>query len=213
MAQLPVNYSDLKAQLQRTKDFSQSNAASHQFIKMGKDGRWTLGADELEIEEDAEWAVNPFSFVTGWSAFDNNSNRVGEEMRPMSEPPITQGELPHVNGKWAAQVGFQLKCLHGKDEGSEAVYYARSRGGMEAVVLLLEEVYKRLEDNDAACVPVISLLNDSYKHKKYGKIYTPVLKIVEWITMDGIDTAEPEEEPEEEPEVEAEPPRRRARRR
>lgn len=212
MANLPANLNDLKAQIQRTKEFSQAAAQSNQFIKMGKDGRWTLGADELEIEADSEWAVNPYSFATGWSAFDNNSNRVGEEMRPMHEPPITQGELPHVNGKWAPQVGFQLKCIHGKDEGAEAVYYARSKGGIAAVVDLLEEVYKRLDNNDDVCVAVISLLNDSYKHKKFGKIYTPVLKIVEWITMDGIE-AEEAEEPKEPDEPVEDQPRRRARRR
>jgi len=215
--QLGFNFDELRTNLARTKEFSNKGVNNNLFIKMGKDGRWTLGPDELEISEDSEWAVNPMSFVTGWSAFDNNSNLVGEEMRPMSEPPITQSELPVVNGKWAPQVGMQLKCIEGKDSGQQVVYYARSRGGISAIIELLEQIYERIEQQDEACVPLINLLNDSYKHKKYGKIYTPVLHIADWITMDGpeMKTLPLKEEEEEEAEEQDDEPRpaRRTRRR
>ena len=41
-----------------------------------------------------------------------------------------------------------------------------------------------------------------YAHKSYGKIYTPVFELVEWVSMDG-------EAPEVTPEPEAAPARRR----
>jgi len=34
-------------------------------------------------------------------------------------------------------------------------------------------------------VPVVKLSHDFYQHKSYGKIYTPVFEVVEWISMDG----------------------------
>jgi hypothetical protein len=34
-------------------------------------------------------------------------------------------------------------------------------------------------------VPVVRLKKDHYSHKSYGKIYTPVFEIVEWVGMDG----------------------------
>jgi hypothetical protein len=43
----------------------------------------------------------------------------------------------------------------------------------------------------------VKLKKDHYQHKSYGKIYTPVFEIVEWISMEG------------EPEVEAPAGRRR----
>jgi hypothetical protein len=31
----------------------------------------------------------------------------------------------------------------------------------------------------------VRLKKDHYAHKSYGKIYTPVFEIVEWMSMDG----------------------------
>jgi hypothetical protein len=52
----------------------------------------------------------------------------------------------------------------------------------------------------------VTLGKDHYQHKSYGRIYTPVFEIVEWVSMDG------EEAAEEAPAAEAgEQPRRRRR--
>jgi hypothetical protein len=31
----------------------------------------------------------------------------------------------------------------------------------------------------------VRLKKDHYAHKSYGKIYTPVFELVEWVSMDG----------------------------
>jgi hypothetical protein len=31
----------------------------------------------------------------------------------------------------------------------------------------------------------VRLRKDHYAHKSYGKIYTPVFEVVEWVSMDG----------------------------
>jgi hypothetical protein len=31
----------------------------------------------------------------------------------------------------------------------------------------------------------VRLKKDHYAHKSYGKIYTPVFEVVEWVSMDG----------------------------
>jgi hypothetical protein len=41
-------------------------------------------------------------------------------------------------------------------------------------------------------VAIVRLKKDHYAHKSYGKIYTPVFEVVEWVSMDG----EPEPAPE-----------------
>lgn len=210
---LPAAISELQAGLSRVKNFSAAASTSSPYIKMGKDGRWTFGSDEIEIEADSEWAVNPQSFSTGFSAFDEAGNRVGEEMRLMTEPPVVLSDLPRVNARWMPQISVQMKCLNGEDEGTEALYCARSRGGLNATTKLLEEVYTRIENSDPLCVPVVQLKTDSYKHKKYGKIYTPELEIVDWIDIGDVNGEEASFEPEPEPEPEPEQPKRRQRRR
>lgn len=205
---LPATMNDLKAQLDRARNFSQAASSSSVYLKMSKDGRWTYGSDELEIEEGSLWAINPQSFQTGFAAFDSNFNRLGEEMRNLSEPPVTQADLPQVNGRWLPQIGFQVRCMEGKDEGLQAVYTGRSQGGIQACTKLIDEVYKRIENGDTNCVPMCELNVESYKHNKYGKIYTPVFDIVDWTSLDGLS-----EEPEEIEETPPEPPRRERRRR
>jgi hypothetical protein len=38
-------------------------------------------------------------------------------------------------------------------------------------------------------VPIVTLGKDHYQHKSYGRIYTPVFEIVEWVSMDGEEAA------------------------
>jgi hypothetical protein len=49
----------------------------------------------------------------------------------------------------------------------------------------------------------VRLKKDHYAHKSYGKIYTPVFELVEWVSMDGEAPAA------DEPTPEAAPARRR----
>jgi hypothetical protein len=51
-------------------------------------------------------------------------------------------------------------------------------------------------------VPIVTLGKDHYQHKSYGRIYTPVFEIVEWVSMDG-------EEPVAEATTDEQPRRRR----
>jgi hypothetical protein len=61
---------------------------------------------------------------------------------------------------------------------------------------------EQVEKDQSKPVPVVRLKKDHYSHKSYGKIYTPVFEIVEWVSMDG-------EAPEVEVKEEAAPARRR----
>jgi len=75
-------------------------------------------------------------------------------------------------------------------------------GGKRSVQTLAVALAEQVEKDQTKPVPVIRLKKDHYSHKSYGKIYTPVFEIVEWVSMDG-------EAPEAAPEPEAAPTRRR----
>jgi hypothetical protein len=99
-----------------------------------------------------------------------------------------------------------LKCLSGEDAGLECRYTTTSVGGKRAVQTLAVAIAAQVEKDPERPVPIVTLGKDHYQHKSYGRIYTPVFEIVEWVSMDG------EEAAEEGPAAEAgEQPRRRRR--
>ncbi len=66
------------------------------------------------------------------------------------------------------------------------------------------QLAEQVEKDQTKPVPVVRLKKDHYAHKSYGKIYTPVFELVEWVSMDG--ETPKADEPEAEP---AAPTRRR----
>ena len=54
-------------------------------IKMDKTGHWVFGADQTEVEEGSQWAVNPFSFIHGFIAW-GDGEPLGEKMVGISQP-------------------------------------------------------------------------------------------------------------------------------
>jgi len=85
-----------------------------------------------------------------------------------------------------------LKCLSGEDKGMEARFATTSVGGKRSMHALALKVADQADKNPDKLVAVVKLLSDHYPHKTYGKIYTPVFDVVEWIGMDGADeVAEP----------------------
>lgn len=164
-------------------------------LKMDKGGHWIYGAEQTEVESDSTWAVNPFSFIHGYIAW-GDGDVLGEMMVPVTEPKPELPPVPHGAKKgWEVQVGMSLKCLSGPDKGLEVRYTTTSVGGKRAVNTLGIAIAAQCETSPGKPVPVVSLKKDSYQHKSYGRINTPVFDIQEWVSMDGqLDEAEAVEE-------------------
>jgi hypothetical protein len=168
-------------------------------LKMDKTGHWVYGADQTEIEDDSTWAVNPFSFVHGFIAW-GDGEVLGEKMVSVSHPlPELDGAPPAAKRGWETQVGLSLKCLTGEDKGLEVRFSTTSVGGKRAVQALAVAIANQVDADQNKPVPVIYLKKEHYQHKSYGRIYTPVFEIVEWVGMDAetstADTAAEEEAP------------------
>lgn len=152
-------------------------------LKMDKTGHWVYGADQTEIEDDSTWAVNPFSFVHGFIAW-GDGEVLGEKMVSVSQPlPELEGAPPAAKRGWETQVGLSLKCLTGEDKGLEVRFSTTSVGGKRSVQALAVAIANQVEADQNKPVPVIYLKKEHYQHKSYGKIYTPVFDIVEWVGM------------------------------
>lgn len=164
-------------------------------LKMDKTGHWVFGADQTEVEDDSTWAVNPFSFVHGFIAW-GDGEVLGEKMVSVSQPlPELDAAPPNAKRGWETQIGMSLKCLSGEDKDMEARYSTTSVGGKRSVQALALAIATQVEKDQSKPVPVVRLKRDHYTHKSYGKIFTPVFEILDWISVTGEPTDTPEEEP------------------
>jgi hypothetical protein len=179
-------------------------------LKMDKTGHWVFGADQTEVESESRWAINPYSFIHGFIAWGDGAV-AGEVMVSVSEPLPDVGAAPPASAKgWETQVGMMLKCISGEDTGLECRFTATSVGGKKAVQELAIALAHQVDKDPSKPVPVVVLKKDHYQHKSYGRIYTPVFEVVEWVSLNG-----PEREPGEDDDKDDEPapaPARRTRR-
>lgn len=178
-------------------------------IKMDKTGHWVYGAEQTEVDSDSTWAINPFSFTHGFIAWGGERTPaagtvLGEMMVSVSKPlPDVPTAPEHATRGWEQQIGMSMKCMSGLDKGMEARFTVTSVGGKRAVQTIGVAIANQVEKDQSKPVPIVRLKKDHYQHKAYGRIYTPVFEIVEWVGMD----AEPADVADEAPA--AEPARRR----
>jgi hypothetical protein len=176
---------------------------------MDKTGHWVFGADQTEVEDDSLWAINPFSFTHGYIAW-GDGEVLGEKMAPVTQPlPDLEPAPPGSKRGWEPQVGLSVKCVRGEDKDMEARYSTTAVGGKRAVQVLALAIAAQVEKDQSKPVPVVRLKKEHYTHKSYGRIYTPVFDVVEWVSLDGPDAEVKEEPAAEEPAPEAGRRRRR----
>jgi hypothetical protein len=178
-------------------------------LKMDKTGHWVFGADQTEVETDSLWAINPFSFTHGYIAW-GDGEVLGEKMVSVQQPlPELEPAPPQSKRGWEPQVGMSLKCISGEDKDMETRFSTTSVGGKRAVQVLALAIATQVEKDQSKPVPVVRLKKEHYTHKSYGRIYTPVFDIVEWVSLEGPDAEVAEEAAAEEPAPEAGRRRRR----
>jgi hypothetical protein len=168
-------------------------AVGSAILKMDRTGHWVYGADQTEVEDGSLWAVNPFSFVHGYIAW-GDGDVLGETMVSVSEPlPEPPPAPPQSKKGWEKQVGLSLKCISGEDTGLEVRYTTTSVGGKRSVQALAVSIAEQVEKDQSKPVAIVRLGQEHYQHKSYGRIYTPVFTVVDWVSMDGEASAAPAE--------------------
>ena len=175
----PSKFSALKANMAR--------AASSQvgFLKMDKTGAWSFGSDENPVGEDDRVYVDPNGFVHGWQCWADTdipgvqSELLGDVKVSMFEPLPPRPDEEYANMRpWTEMRGMSVLL-----DGNKLVYSTTSVGGLNTIAKLAEEYAKQYAKNPKKMIAVLSLSSDSYKHKNktYGRIYTPVMEVVEWV--------------------------------
>jgi hypothetical protein len=156
-------------------------------FKREGDGTWWYGQRKTVVEEGSRWAVNPLTFRWGYICFGDGKQKPPERMVPVSQPKPEAADLPDTGFPWSEQWTVNLKCLDGADAGVEVAYKSTTDGGIKAVAELIEAVKERLNSgvHSGRVVPIVRLEKDSYSHPQYGRVWTPLLSIVDWMPLDG----------------------------
>ena len=156
-------------------------------------GLWVYGAESHELGGMLV-AVDPESFEHGWVVWDNSAVQA-ESMVPLNQTPLEKA--PGAD----AQLSFTAAVVDGDNAGTQLLYKSSSKGGKEFVGSLAGKI--ALADPAKDC-PVVTLSSGSYRHRSYGKIYTPSFNIERWTSKPSEATqavlesapSQPEPEPE-----------------
>ncbi len=159
------------------------------YMKMGKeDGVFRWGVDQIVVDDDELWAVNPSTFmlgVIGW----RNGQVVGESMFPITSgqrvdydalEPIA--ERPGTGDGWKEQLTVEMRSMK---DGTEVIFKTSALGGKNALSKLAEAIATQMEENPARPVPVCQLSHETYKHKQYGNTRNPIFTPMDWVDMQG----------------------------
>ena len=194
---------DLKGGLTKNRQTTPSAGGSGDmnFLQMdqGGDG-WVFGRDRDPIEDDDRFLMDPRTFVHGYICWHNSSPEY-KSMVPFSTP-LSEVSVPEgLQGAKGAEYQRGVNMV-GLSEGIARLAFEFSHSSMGGLQFLEDLEDAVIASPDGREFPVISLTQDSYTNKKYGKlIYTPGFEVHEWLTLAdaiiAIAGAEAEPEPEE----------------
>lgn len=164
-------------------------------LKLSKQGVWVFGADNEMLENGTRLVANPASLASGYIAW-YQSQVEGEVMQPLSHGPVDPNQLKEVNsgsippGKkaasgrgWEAQASIDLMTQ--SDVPLSLCYKSSSVGGMKALLSLAGDIAYDMDEDPNRCFPVVELDTDSYTHKEFGEVFTPIVAIVGWLDAEG----------------------------
>lgn len=191
--QLPdrAKLTDAMAHLSAAKNTMMGKA----LLKLTKVGVWVFGADNEKLKPGTVLIGNPASISSGYVAW-WQSQIEGEKMQPVHLGPVDPNTLGEVNsggippgkkvasGKgWESQASIDL--ITQAEVPLSMIYKTSSMGGMRALLTLVGEVSYGMSENPQRAFPLIECSVDSYQHKEFGEVFTPVLSIVGWLDAEG----------------------------
>jgi len=164
-------------------------------LRLTKQGTWVFGADSEAMKNGTRLIANPNSLSSGYVAW-WQSKIEGEVMQPLSLGPVDPTKLSEVNsgtippgkkvpsGKgWESQASIDL--ITQAKVPLNLIYKSSSMGGMKALLTLAGEIAFGMSENPERCYPIVELDTDSYVHKEFGEVFTPMLTIVGWLDAKG----------------------------
>lgn len=159
----------------------------------GNSGEFTYGQEAEELALGTKLAVNMNNFRRGWICW-VDSEVVDEVLvRVVEGKPPAENQLadhgPYVknddrNDGWSEQAAVDFRDI---ETGKEFIFKHSSASALRALGTLLKD-YGKDYKNHPGEVPVVVLDTSSFtpKNKKWGKKYSPIFRIVEWVSEEEL---------------------------
>jgi len=180
------------------------------FLKFSK-VEWQKGQNNEEVALGTRLAANMAELSIGWIRWEDGKpaeRRFG--LLAHGHKPELRGELGYTDhdewetdkdGKPIDPWSFTNELpVADPETGEQMTISMSSKGGIGAMGNLCKAYGKEYRQREGL-VPIIELQRDSYIHREYGKLYVPVMNIVDWVENGSVpDAPAKEDEPvEEEP--------------
>jgi len=188
--------------------YGQEAANGGTFLKFNK-GEWQAGQNSDEVPLGTLLVANMQELSIGWIRWENGSpaerrlNLLTSGVKPERRDELgyddqTEWET-NDDGDPQDPWNFTNELpMADPKTGTQYTFSASSKGSIGCIGNVCK-TYARLYKDKPGLVPVMELKRDSYIHRKHGKLYVPVLEIVDWVENGSVpDAPAKEEDPQEE---------------
>jgi hypothetical protein len=171
-------------------------------LKFSK-GDWLAGEQNEEIPLGTQFVANMDELMRGWIRWEDgkpNDHRMGPVAQRFQPP--RRGELGDLDkSQWEVdekgnerdpwQESFYLLLKGTGDDDELYTFAASSKGARDCIGALCKDYSKGKRMQKEGMFPVVAIGTDHYDHpkKEYGRIKTPVLKVVGWAPATVFDEA------------------------
>jgi hypothetical protein len=165
-------------------------------LKFTKQGEFAI-SDVESIPAGTQCIAHADEITLGWVKWvdgrpdpeQRHVGRVADKFVPPQRKEL--GDLDPL--QWELQDGepkdpwqFQMTVPVTRLDTSETYQFTTgSKGGLACVGKLTRAYGRRVQEEKAPGLPIVELKADSYKHRLYGKIFTPSMIIVSWTDAGG----------------------------
>ena len=160
-----------------------SQAQQMRLLKFVK-GKWLIGDDD--VSTDRQFIAHAHQLAHGWVKFSDRKvveQRVGivaegfqmADRDELGDTDTSQWEIEDGKPKdpWVKQYYLPVEDA---DTGELLTFVTGSQGGNSAIGKLTSQFVRNVRNG----LPVVQLEIGFYKHKKYGTVHVPVLKLNFW---------------------------------
>ncbi len=184
---------------QQTPTFPRTIAGGELCLRLLRDGKWAMGAEESLIADGAMVIINPLSTQHGYNCWtdralkDGENEKLDEQMWKITQFIAEKDNLPVMFDPLTQklcilrfQMSFKLKLIDGKCMDQHAIETATSVDGQRLIDHIMNELECKLDKGSRNIFLIVRLGSDRHQSGNYARItYLPLMDILGWTDLLG----------------------------